>query len=96
MVAVFLNTDRLGLHTAFEDVGSSSDFLVLDHLNDVASLENVAEGIFDNAWADFFLFFDFRFTLPFVATDHAFVLGVVGEDIIHCAEWAGDFGHGFS
>lgn len=94
MIAFFLDADRLGLGAALEHVGSSAELLVFDHLYDVTCLKDVAEGVFDHAWANLLVhFFDSRF-FPFMAADHAFELIRVLYNIVHCAEWAGSIRHG--
>jgi len=96
VVALFLDADWLGLGPALEHIVGAAELLVLDHLNDVAGLQDITEGVFDHAWASRnFLFRDDSF-FPFMAADHAFELIRVIRNIVHGAEWAGSIRHGCS
>lgn len=86
MVA-FLDADRLGLITTFQNGGCSLEFLVLDHLDDVTLLEDVSVSVFhyELSWS---VFVRHIRAIPFVAAGDTFVDFFVSEHIIECAEWA--------
>lgn len=92
LVITVHQADGLGFHAYFQDLGCALEFQVLDHRDDIAIREHVAERVLHDPLGGGFIG-GWRFGLPLMAAGQAFVVVRMGQDFGHFTHRTGWSAH---